>query len=74
MTKLQDEDLNRLETLALLELRMLRLLDLTMEQRALLTEAVMTLKSRQSDYFVLYNFHDNLPRKHRIRNQHFDVN
>ena len=45
VARLQEEDLDSLETLALLELRMLSLLSLTIGQRALLTEAVMALKS-----------------------------
>ena len=46
-------DVNNVKTLALLEPRMLSLLSLTIGQRALLTEAVMTLKSKQSHVYML---------------------
>ena len=46
-------DVNNVKTLALLELRMLTLLSLTIGQRALLTEAVMTLKRKQSYVYIL---------------------
>ena len=54
ITRLQEEDLNSLETLALLELRMLSLLSLTIGQRALLTEAVMALKSKRSHIYIFF--------------------
>ena len=59
VARLQEEDLNSLETLALLELRMLTLLSLTIGQRALLTEAVMTLKSKRSHIYIFFcKFYD----------------
>ena len=52
-------DVNNVKTLALLELRMLTLLSLTIGQRALLTEAVMALKSKRSHiYTFVCKFYD----------------
>ena len=55
MSRMIEEDLNDLDTLTLIDLRMLSTLSLSIGQRALLQSAAATLKSKHNLEMIRYD-------------------